>query len=232
MWCGTSTGYVTLITTSGSWDLLGGYLTAGTLTETGGASLVTMTSVGKLSGMTVNGDLDLSLVSGSVVTIQNGLVLNGTMFIGNVAGTTSATVTFGFNGSLAQTFSGNATVLFGGSTGNQLRNDNNSNDPARALTFGGTVLIHGKSGSINSLFSSGFIINQGTIQADVAGGTFTFGGNGNVRNDGTLSVSGATLNVSGLWSNTSTITATNSTLNLGSGASVWSNSGTITAKNS
>jgi PHD/YefM family antitoxin component YafN of YafNO toxin-antitoxin module len=58
------------------------------------------------------------------------------------------------------------------------------------------VLIHGKSGSINNVFGLGYIINAGTIQPDVAGGSFTFGGNGLVANQGTLSATnGDTLTV-------------------------------------
>src|SRR6185503_9208082 len=118
---GTITGNLTLNATTGSWNLVGGALQNGILTETAGASLVLTTSGGTLSNMTVNGDLDLSLVNGSVVTIQNGLVLNGSMLIGDAANTVASRVDFGFNQGPGVTLSGNATVVFGASTGNTIR---------------------------------------------------------------------------------------------------------------
>src|SRR5262249_36559841 len=148
-----------------------------------------------------NGDLDLSLTNGSVLTVLSGLVLNGTLKIGDDAGTVASRVDFGAVAGPGLTLSGNATVVFGGSTNNVVRSLNNSNDPPNALTFASTVLVKGKSGSINSPFSNGFIINKGTIQADVAGGSFSLVSFGNFRNDGTLKVlNGDTLTLNGTYS--------------------------------
>ncbi len=46
--------------TTGSWNLVGGTLKNGTLSETGGAKLVGTASGGTLDGVTLNGDLDLT----------------------------------------------------------------------------------------------------------------------------------------------------------------------------
>ena len=52
-------------------------------------------SSGTLDGITVNGDLDLSQQSGAYVTVKNGLVLNGTLLLGSVNGSTYGRIYFG-----------------------------------------------------------------------------------------------------------------------------------------
>ncbi len=105
--------------TTGSWNLVGGTLKNGTLSETGGAKLVGTASGGTLDGVTLNGDLDLSQQSGVNLTVRNNLVLNGTMSLGNADGSTYGYVYFGDYASPSRRFSGNATVLYGGSGSNR-----------------------------------------------------------------------------------------------------------------
>ena len=92
---GVLTGDLSLDATTGSWNLSGGTLQDGTLTESGGAELVIES--GSLSGVTVDGTLDLSQVNNANVTVYNGLVLNGTMLLGNAIETTYGTITSGNN---------------------------------------------------------------------------------------------------------------------------------------
>ena len=96
--------------------------------------------------------------------------------------------------------------------------------------------MRGKNGQVLNNYSSGTTVNQGTISADVSGGTIQIGdGFGTFQNQGTLSaLNGGTLNVYGPWINAAgaNITAgAGSTLNLGSSTTNWSNAGTITATN-
>ncbi len=87
-----------------------------------GTELELTTSGGRLDGVTVNGDLDLSQVNGVNVSITNNLILNGTMYIGNTNGSTHGVVYFGDFQSSSETFSGAATVVFGGNNNNTLYN--------------------------------------------------------------------------------------------------------------
>src|SRR5258708_8168729 len=68
-----------------NWVLNGGKIAGGTLVTTKGAALIV--SSGTLDGVTVNGDLDVGnspvVGGGAVLTMADGLVLNGTMAVGN-----------------------------------------------------------------------------------------------------------------------------------------------------
>ena len=111
--------------TTGSWNLKGGTLKNGTLSESGGALLVGTTSGGTFDAATIDGDLDLSQPAGVNLTVKNSLVLNGTMFLGKSDSSTYGYVYFGDGSAGAQTLSGNAIVLMGGNSNNALYNYNN-----------------------------------------------------------------------------------------------------------
>ncbi len=145
---------------TGSWTLAGGTLKNGTLAETGGAELVFTTS-GTLDGVTVDGNLDLTAGSGNYASanVLDGLVLNGTAYLGNVPGTTYGALDFNDT----ETLSGTGTVVFGSNYNNAL-SPNTSSSPT-TLTIGPGILIHGNDGSIGG--SS--VINEGTIIADNSG---------------------------------------------------------------
>ena len=113
---GTLVGNLSLNATTGTWNLVGGTLIGGTLTESGGAELVIES--GYLDGVTVDGTLDLSQGVPASVTVYNGLVLNGTMLLGNANGATYGTINFGDGYNAAGSLTGSGTVLFGASTGN------------------------------------------------------------------------------------------------------------------
>ncbi len=143
--------------------LQGGRLSGGTLNRTDGSDLVFTTSGGTLDGMTVNGDLDLSQVSGVGVTITNNLVLNGTMYVGNTNGSTHGVVYFGTFQSSSEALSGAATVVFGGNGANTIYNYSGTGG---TLTLAPTVTVRGRSGALRSYWGNGIIVNQGTIAAD------------------------------------------------------------------
>jgi hypothetical protein len=160
-------GALNLDAITGSWALNGGTLRNAVVNTSGGAQLVAIG--GTLDGITINGNLDLSSSTGVNATITNGLVLNGTAFIGNQS-------TWGylsFNGS--QTLGGNGVVLFGANGCNALRVFN----AGTTLTFGPNLTVHGRSGQIGFALSciggpqNVSVLNQGTILADVSGGTIT-----------------------------------------------------------
>ncbi|HKM52007.1 MAG TPA: hypothetical protein VJY33_01285, partial [Isosphaeraceae bacterium] len=171
-----------------------GSLIGGTWSTTGAAILVG-SGGGTLTGVTVNGDLDLSQNS-SYLRVYNGLVLNGTMDLGNADGSIAGNVYFGDAGEPAGSLTGNATVVFGENSNNSLSNDSDQIGAAGTLTLGPAVTIHGNSGSIRNNDSTGTIVNQGTINADTAGGTIDVS-DGTFTNAGTLQASAGTLAVSG-----------------------------------
>ena len=178
-------------------------------------------SGGFLSGVTVNGDLDLSQNDGANLTVYNGLVLNGTMDLGNADGTTSGYVHFGNPGNPAGGLTGNATVLFGGSSINTLFNSSNLAGAAGTLTIGPTVTIHGKEGALDTIDSNGTIVNQGTINADTASGTISVSGAGAFTNTGTIeAIGGGSLTMSTPPTNLSSGTLTGATWIVGSDSSM------------
>ena len=81
--------------TTGSWNLVGGTLKGGTLSESGGAELVFTSSGGTLDGVTTESDLDLASNAYAYAFVQDGLTLdNATVYLGNASGTTSGGLTF------------------------------------------------------------------------------------------------------------------------------------------
>jgi RHS repeat-associated protein len=200
---------LTLNSTTGPWKLLGGVINGGTVTEAGGDFLLPTSASGTLSGVTLNGDLDMASNSG-IVGVSNGFTLNGTAYLGNASATTSSHINFAGN----QTLGGSGSIVFGSATGG----GNRLTVQSGTLTLAPGFLIHGQNGVINGSF-----VNQGTIAADTANGTVALtgawsnSGSLEAQNGGTLTLGGSAQDT---WSNTGTISQTNSTLNIG---------GTITA---
>jgi hypothetical protein len=214
-------------------------IAGGTLVSSGsGMFVATDSSNNYLNGVTVNGNLNLTGTGNAQVL--NGLVLNGTTTI-------DGGFILSFQGT--QALSGSATILFGPGPGNQLAIDSGS---SATLTLASNVLVHGQNGSIGgTAFSSSAtkLINNGTIAADVAGGTITLqttsGDPDSVANAGTLeAINGGTLAIDSNVSNTGLIQSGNgvgaSTLNLnnagitqsGTGSIIVSSSGGLTFNNS
>ena len=94
--------------------LSGGTLASATI-HSGGTILAT-NSASALSGVTLNGTLDVTSGSSPRVDVINGLTLNGAILVGNSDGSVNGNVHFANTESLA----GSGTILLGGSTFNAL----------------------------------------------------------------------------------------------------------------
>ena len=179
--------------------LAGGTLHSTTvLPGTGGQGLVATTAGGTLDGVMVNGDLDLT-ANGANATVLNGLVLNGTARLGSQANA-NAYGYLSFAGS--QTLSGTGTVVFGQSSCNLLRAQNSGT----TLTVGPSMTVRGQSGRVGSEAGQCVggprnvgVVNQGTISADVGGGTIYIGAE-TFTNQGLVDASNGTISLSGAYS--------------------------------
>ena len=207
----TGTDTISSLTTNGGLVLSGGTLTVngslqattpvtlsgGTLANANVVSGTTLTATsggGTLSAVTLNGTLDMGSNNGAAVTVTNGLTLNNAIALGS--GTNHGVLTF----SGTQTVGGNGSITFGASTANQIIVSGGT------TTFGSNVLIHGQNGTISST-SNGNFVNQGTIAADVAGGTLTITVSGWFNAYLVEGLNGGTLNLASPWTNNSTLSA-------------------------
>ena len=178
----TNTGGVINIGNGSVANQFGSSITGGTINTTGTGALVAFNSGSNfLNGVALNGLLDMSGLG--IERITGGLVLNGTVNIGN-------------NSVLApqgdQTFSGTGNIVFTDNSGS-----NRLNVEAGNLTLGSGLTVRGNTGYIGQqsfVGGAATLTNNGTISADVAGGTITLAVNGTVTNNGTLSAqNGGTL---------------------------------------
>ena len=137
------------------------------------------------------------------------MTLNGTILVGSGDGSIYGEVHFANTGSL----SGSGSILFGSSAFNTVGVANSANK----LTIGAGVTIHGKSGTVGTAPTNGggMFINQGTISADVAGGTLTLDGTSWSSSGVIQEIAGTTVNLRGSWSNTGSLSIGAGTLNLG-----------------
>ena len=175
-----------------AWNLVGGLIAGGTVMTTNGASLVV--NNGTFDGVTLKGALDVgNSVSGTSLTVTNGLVLNGTMVVGNPTNQWYGRVNFAGS----QMLGGNGTVVFGTyGAHNSLVVANGGT----TLVIGPGITMHGQSGWLGYNFNTGWgasdasVDNHGTISADVPGGTISIGG-GNFSNEGLLTSPGGKLDL-------------------------------------
>jgi hypothetical protein len=136
-----------------------------------------------LNAVTLAGNLNMTS-AGVIERVAGGLTLN------------SSTISIAQASLLApegtQTFSGNGTILFADNNPS-----NRLNLEAGDLTLGAGVTVRGHSGTIgqqNFVGGAANLINNGSISADVAGGTITLAPNGITTNNGILSAqNGGTL---------------------------------------
>ena len=219
-------------TFSNTVTLSGGTLAGGPISMTGGATLVGSYNGGNggtLSGVTLDGNLDLATTNGANVTVTGGLTLNGTINLGNASGSTYGQLNFVG----AQTFGGTGSVLFGGSGDNAITTAANNGDSG-TLTIGAGITIHGKNGSIGNPALP--LINQGTIADDVSGGVLNVYGT-NWTDTGPLQASnGGELVLNGPWTSTASISITANgggevvlagTYSVDAGASIGGSGGTV-----
>ena len=196
---------LTLDAASGSWVIQGGAVCGGTIVMTNGASLLVSGS-GTLDGVTVNGVLDVgNSYSGAVLTVTNGLVLNGTALVGNPTNSNYGAISFAGS----QTLSGNGSVVLGfnASAYNALRVANGGT----TLTIGSGMTVRGKTGQIGYAASpwggatNVAVVNQGTISADVSGGTITINAQPFSNLGLAQALNGGTLKLNNSWSNSGTL---------------------------
>ena len=151
-----------------------------------------------MNGVVVNGLMDLAGTGTSnFVQVDGGLTVNGTIFLGNGLFTSNGVLQFGDNTHAPGALEGNATVVMGGTNagGSSLTNGW-SGSGVQTLTIGPSVSIHGVFGGLFQLpgTSGNSIVIQGTVSADVAGGTIQLGDFGPVINDGTIqAINGGTI---------------------------------------
>jgi hypothetical protein len=229
---------LTLDATTGSWGLAGGTIQGGTVSASGGSQLL-INNTATLDGVTLNSSV---IFTGSSlnVNVVHGLTLGPGVVLDIANGTNNFfNSTLSFNGTSAQTLGGVGQVSLGTNAGTSfLSNTSGTN----LVTIGPGILVHGKSVNFNG--NSGVFLNQGTIAADVPGGTYnlnlftnaasvtgasnttlTFTGFQNAAS-GTVTTTAGTITLNGTWHNAGVINSINGTVNLG-GSFVFGDLGTL-----
>ncbi|MGO9916764.1 MAG: beta strand repeat-containing protein, partial [Isosphaeraceae bacterium] len=210
---GTLTNMATVSVDATSVLSLSGTLTGGMIDTQTGAQIRGST----LNGATIDGNFTVS--GDNSVTVQNGLTLNGTATLG--AASSNLYGYLNFMGS--ETLSGTGTVVFGQDSPNTLL----VGQAGTTLTIGSGITVRGQSGAVGYNPSLGLgtsnaaVVNQGTIQADVSGGTITIGvtwtndGSVEATDGGMLSASTPENLSAGTLSGGTWILGPNGTLSLG-----------------
>ena len=164
---------------AGSWNLEGGTIIGGTVTTSPDTPLTVAWGSGRLDGVTMNGNLNL--VEG-VLSITNGLTLNGTLTMG------SGNVTARVNFEGTQTLAGQGTVLFGNSPFNELI----ASSGVAILDPG--ITVEGGFGRLAN------ITNRGTIETATPDARIILDGN-TWQNEGVIRVSKGNLVLSPTFNN-------------------------------
>ncbi len=108
----TSAGVLALSASTGPLTLAGGEIYHGAATTSGSDALVATASGGTLDGVTLDGTLDMTENDDATVTVQGGLVLNGTIELGGDYN--FAELDFGsIDDNTPQAISGTGTIQFG-----------------------------------------------------------------------------------------------------------------------
>ena len=178
----TNTGGTLRATAGGVVRQEGVSVTGGTITTSGGGSYQLSGSGNNfLNGVTLSGGSLIDMAQpGSLARVTGGMTLNGTV---NVNGASL----INFEGD--QTLSGTGSIVFGSSASN---NRIGVDGGSKTLTVASGVTIRGENGVIGlgQLVngSGNSLVNNGTISADVAGGTIALTGlSGGITNNGTIS---------------------------------------------
>ncbi len=162
-------GTLALDAATGSWQIEGGTLKNGTLTQADGAKLTfSRNGQNTLDKIHVEGDLE----SNGGIVVRNGLTLTGNVILNSTGITFAGTQTFD-----------NARIIFHDFSQVLIQ-------PGTTLTLGPAAVIEGKTGAIGGGDSgTRKLINQGLISANVPGGTLilvptSFENPGTLRADG------------------------------------------------
>ncbi len=208
--------------TTGPSSLLNVSIAGGSIDSPDGTELEIL-SASTLDGVALNGDVRMG--DGVIVTVLNGLELNGTLTLEHTVWTNATSLDFPGE----QSLSGSGTVVSRATTSRW--NTRTANfvhaTEGGTLTIGPDITIRGDEFTLGSPGQG--LINRGTILADSTG-------DGNVRqyhriqganwvNEGTLRASnGAVLELLESWSNTGAINGGDSEIRLDG---TWSNTGTV-----
>jgi hypothetical protein len=225
-----------LTLTSGVYNLQGGIISGGTISQSGGVLRPNFNSSNQLSGVTINaGVLDLSSQQsyvqltggsnfGSTTTVnvgsasfQGGLGIAESGTISNVTinlGSQNSALTL--EGSQTVTLDSTTTVSLGVATNQAASVGRVGFTPGTSnLTTNGLIQVTASGGTLN-VNPTGTLSNGGTISASVASGNAA---NLNIQPGGTFTnQSGGAINVTGA----------SATLTIGGSATSWQNLGTIT----
>jgi hypothetical protein len=198
-----------------NFNLSGGTLSGAIVLQgTNGGSLIVQNQNAILSGVTVNGILDVgNSYNDSALTITNGLVLEGTALVGNSTNSNFGAINFAGS----QTLSGNGTVVFGDYSDDYIGECNRMQiiDRGTTLTISPGIMVAGNIGVIGGGSDNVAVINQGTIGANVYGGNICVQGAW-LLNQGLLSADdGGRITVYANLTNTGAFNATNSIVTLG-----------------
>ena len=181
----TNTGGVVNIGNGSVLNQFGASFIGGTIATTGTGMLAPNNSAANiLSGVTLNGTLNLASGGQTRENIQNGMTLNGVVNLNNSS-------YLAFNGT--QTLGGTGSIVFGnGTNGTGFLGVDGSNT---TLTIAGGMTVRGAAGVIGDQLQTGGgggrIVNQGLISSD-GGGTITLRALSNgLSNTGTVQATGA-----------------------------------------
>ena len=146
---------------TGSWNLAGGKVLGGTITDTGSALLVLTSSGGTLAGVTIPAGtiIDAADVADANVTIINGMTLNGMINLGDTNNHYGQLI---FNQTQAA-LTGTGEINFGTSPNNTIYAQGINGTTAGTLTIGNGITIQGSSGAISRYFTIDAVVNDGTI---------------------------------------------------------------------
>ncbi|MDB5357081.1 MAG: tandem-95 repeat protein [Phycisphaerales bacterium] len=200
----SATGPLTFNAATGSWALSGGTVSGGTIADTGGAAL-TFTNNGsnRLVNVAVTGDL--SLAGSGIVRIAGSFGITGIATIGDGI--------MAFEGT-SPTISSGTFLLGGGALGIY------GQPGTQTLTIAAGATVHG-TGAVGPYElvggTTGNLVNQGTISADISGQILNVTAPGTFTNQGAASAaSGGILDLNNTWSSAAGTLAVNAgTLNLG-----------------
>ena len=188
----------------------GSAITGGTINTTGSGALVAFASAANfLNGVTLGGRMDMASAF-ALQRVTNGLTLNsGTVEIANQS-------VLSFEGT--STLAGNGTIVLGsvGGLSNRIYFDGNG-----ITTFAAGTTVRGHSGSIGGQINIGgtqTLVNNGTVNAELAGGTISFTESALVNN-GLVRAQAGTMNVGVALSGSGSLQVdATGVMNLGAGA--------------
>ncbi len=188
-----STGLV-LDASTGSWQLGGGTIRGGTVSTRDGSQLVGVR--GTLDGVTLNGEMSLTISGGLSVNLSNGFTLNGKVTMAGGPGSGGNSLML--EGASERVLAGEGEVLFASLGGNSIDS-----------FFGGAwriasgITVHGFRGGLGN--SSSPFINEGTVHSDRSGGFIEISGK-DWSNAGLIrSSSGGVIFANNAWTNRGTV---------------------------